>query len=839
LSITAAQLVAEVSIQGADQAIGDLTEIGAASKDVQSGFDASGEAADMLAGVIIDLSNQLFDSFANMTDSIDNVRLAIDDMSSNATTGFETLNESISSISGQADEAATSLENVGTAAESASSGGFGSLMMSVGMTFFNFQMLAGIVKNVASGLLQPAISAETVTTALTTLDGSAKAAGQEMDKLNAFAAKTPFKTLDIDQAAEKLQGFGIQASNVIPDITAIGDALGSVGKSSPAEMQAVVDIFGKINTEGKVSAMTMNELAVHGINGWKALADATGKTIPQVQAMVKSGLLPAKDAIADLTKGIEMNPLYAGGMAKAAGTFTGLLSTLQSNWDQVIAAFGTPIIKALEGSLNNLGSILASPAFQDFAGAVGQGIVGVFQGIGGAVQYIGNIFKSLNLTDFLSLWHSIGDEIGSITTKFQGAGDIFKTVGTDMDPIANIIGEIAHAGLDTVTNVLAGISGALMDIDKAASGSGFGSLGSMFKQVSGIIGGQVSADFKTFSGILKSLGDWWKNTMAPTIASVMPSFERLGSTIMTTVVPAFAQIWAAGQQVMRQVLPPLTQAFETIAPVVVRVGGFLANQLGAALKFIMPFAVQAAQAIGQFADQIITRVTPIVKELWAGIQGFLDWIKPYWPEIWGGIQTTLLSVWDIIKGAVQIAWSLISGIIKVGLDLLSGNWKQAWKDVQDTFSGVWDGIKSIAEGVWAGISGAVKGGINDIINLINGFIGFIDGIQIHIPAIGVGPVHTPALDWNGVGIPKIPLLAKGGTVTQGGFGVVGDDGPEGLWLPQGAQVAPNNQLNAMLAGASNGGNNRPLILQIDGRQFAQAFLPSLSSEMRYRLGTKF
>ena len=49
--------------------------------------------------------------------------------------------------------------------------------------------------------------------------------------------------------------------------------------------------------------------------------------------MISGGLLPAKDAMSMLTKGIEANPLYAGGMAKQSATTAGLLSTLASNWN--------------------------------------------------------------------------------------------------------------------------------------------------------------------------------------------------------------------------------------------------------------------------------------------------------------------------------------------------------------------------------------------------------------------------------------------------------------------------------------------------------------------------
>lgn len=725
----AAQSFAEMSQMAAENASAALgSDIPAATENADSAFS--------------DMSSTLIEVLLEIRSAIQDVGYSVDGMSSAVTGSIEDLSVDFENLSVSATASADAIAEAGASSESAGSGGFMSLFNQIGFGIMNFQNYLNIAKQVATGLLGPAVSAETVTTALTTLDGSAQAAGQEMDKLNQFAAKTPFKTLDIDQAAEKLQGFGISANNVIPEITAIGDALGSVGNDTPAEMQSVVDIFGKINTEGKVTQMTMNELAVHGINGWQALADATGKTIPQVKQMVASGLLPAKDAINDLTKGIEMNPLYAGGMSKAAGTFTGLMSTLQSNFQQILASFGSPIIKALEPELSKIGAAFSSPAFQSFAGSVGQGIVNVFEGIGSAVSNVANLLGGLHI------------------------GDIFGTV-----------------------------SSSLSSLSKNTAVTGFlSALQTGFQSVSSIVGGQLSANFQTFSSTAQSLGKWWQSTMAPAIAQSMPGFENLGKIIATDVAPAFAKIWAVGQQVAMHLLPPLTKAFETVAPIIVKVGGFLANTLGQGLQFIMPYLVQAATAVGQFAEVIIDKATPIVENLWNTIQSGINVIMPIWNAVWPSMQQVLKGAWDMISGTIQIAWSIVSGIIKVGLDLLSGNWKGAWKDIQDTFSGVWSGLNTIVSGAWDTIKGLVSGGINAVIGIINDFINGLDKMHINVP--GVGNV--------GFNIPDIPLVhfATGGFLGPGQVGVAGEEGPELIFGgTSGVNVMNHAQSMAAMSGS--------------------------------------
>ena len=346
MSIQAAQLIGTVTIEGTDQAVEQLSEVGAQATDL-------GETLASMPAMNVDGAGE----------------------------GLSTLQE-------QVEEATSSLQMLQEQEESTAEAGSGGLLSSisglgdgmmgmvsnVAMGGMQLQMLGGMATQAASSLLGPAVSAETMRTAFTTLMGSTQGATAELDKLNAFAAKTPFKTMDIDQAASQLIGFGTNANDVIPDITAIGDALSAVGKGSTANLDSVVNIFGKIQLAGKLTGADMNQFSADGINAWGILEKQTGKTQDQLQSMISSGLLPAGTALKDLTTGIEASPLYSGGMAKQSATAAGELSTLSSNWNQMLVGFGTPIITALEGSLGKLGSVISSPSFQQFATILGVAI---------------------------------------------------------------------------------------------------------------------------------------------------------------------------------------------------------------------------------------------------------------------------------------------------------------------------------------------------------------------------------------------------------------------------------------------------------------------------------
>src|SRR5690606_26310390 len=52
------------------------------------------------------------------------------------------------------------------------------------------------------------------------------------------------------------------------------------------------------------------------------------------------------------------------------------------------------------------------------------------------------------------------------------------------------------------------------------------------------------------------------------------------------------------------------------------------------------------------------------------------------------------------------------------------------------------------------------------------------------------PSWVPGLGGKGFSLPRLPMLAKGGDITRAGWAIVGEQGPEVLHMPRGAQVQP-------------------------------------------------
>lgn len=224
-----------------------------------------------------------------------------------------------------------------------------------------------------------------------------------------------------------------------------------------------------------------------------------------------------------------------------------------------------------------------------------------------------------------------------------------------------------------------------------------------------------------------------------------------------------------------------------------------------------------------------------VGDVWAGFVGWitdtLAGLAGWWGEVWANISNFFTTIWTNI---VDFFMGLWNGVVKWYTDLVDGIarfllaaimkilsfWMSVWNNIVNFFTDLWNGVVSFVSGVFngifdtisrvltwisdawngawqgmidfitnvfAGIVGVVKTPLNAIIGLVNGAIGALNGIKITIPD------WVPLIGgqtW-GLSLPKIPMLATGGTVTAAGYTVVGENGPELLKLPTGAQVNPN------------------------------------------------
>ena len=314
--------------------------------------------------------------------------------------------------------------------------------------------LAAAAAGAGAFAISTASAAETSEMAFTTMLGSAEAARDMLDELAGFAARTPFELSGLTTATQQLLAYGFTAEDVIPMLTAVGDATAALGTGQQG-IEAVTRALGQMQTRGKVTAEEMLQLTEAGIPAWEYLARAIGTDTAGAMEAVSDGAVDAQTGIDALTRGMEED--FGGMMERQSTTVAGLMSNLADAIEQPLMAlrdsdayerfadtlsdlvdaagpFVESLLPHMEKGIDAVSGVLgmAADAMEAFAGMSeeGQGqIIGMAAAAaaaGPALMVIGNGFEF------------VGDRIGD-------AKDLIKSG-------KNAVGKLGDALLDLATS---------------------------------------------------------------------------------------------------------------------------------------------------------------------------------------------------------------------------------------------------------------------------------------------------------------------------------------------------------------------------------------------------
>lgn len=216
-------------------------------------------------------------------------------------------------------------------------------------------VLAGVAAGVAavgaslSGLGAYCVKAaggfQNVQVAMTNMLGSGEKAQAFLQDLQEFAARTPFEFNGLAQSSQKLLAFGFTAEQIIPTMTAIGDAAAALGAGQEG-VDRITMALGQMAAKGKIQSEEMLQLTEAGIPAWQLLADTIGTSIPEAMDMVSKGQVNAQIGLSALVNGMEQQ--FGGLMEQQSKTILGGWANLMDGLDQSAVAVGLKIADAFD-----------------------------------------------------------------------------------------------------------------------------------------------------------------------------------------------------------------------------------------------------------------------------------------------------------------------------------------------------------------------------------------------------------------------------------------------------------------------------------------------------------
>ncbi|MBN2796235.1 MAG: hypothetical protein JXR88_12565 [Clostridia bacterium] len=286
------------------------------------------------------------------------------------------------------------------------------------------------------------------------------------------------------------------------------------------------------------------------------------------------------------------------------------------------------------------------------------------------------------------------------------------------------------------------------------------------------------------------------------ITSLLPPFVEFFNVIITLLLPPFIEMF---NRLVQEVLPPLIEAFKTVVenllpPLIDLFTRIIEAVLPVLIDLFNMFIDTILPPFIELLEVIASDVLPFVMD---AFEVFADYIIP-----------KLMKAFEAMKPYIEKVMNIVAGIIKTVIGIITLDWEGAWEGIKSILSNAWDAIlialdlftkpfqevfQKIAEvvkGIWDGLVENIKSGINWIIKGINSFIEGVNKIKI--------PNFVPGVGGKSLNIATIPLLEKGGEILKSGMAIVGEKGPEKLFLPEGAKVKPISRVEEAANSKRNG-----------------------------------
>lgn len=462
--------------------------------------------------------------------------------------------------------------------------------------YANYERLGASLTSLVSKELLNAGSADDMASAM------AKAApiAQELQRwIEQLALQSPFTSQGVADAFRTSLAYGFTTKEAQRLTQAMIDFSAGSG-ATEASMSQIALALGQIQAKGKLSGQEVLQLVNAGLSVDKILADAFGKTTAEIVAMREKGLIPADQAIEAIVSSLEND---FGGAAKAqAGTFSGLLASLEDVRSVGLREFFEGTFKAIQPLLTEFVNTISSEDFMSGLNQLGQNVGNFIAPIAEGVStffkvrsYGGDIFTALRMS-FFKLFDpetatklsgftrniekvfnqiapvieslpekirgfftsiienpTVQTVIGNIRDAFQNIGTFWKENGPGLtETVQNFLGRVAEIGKDLIANVLPFLS------------EKFELISAWFVENGPLIRDFADTMATAFGNIIETVAALWA-VVQPILSGLIDIILDVGKYIMQVFTGDFDAAFATGKEIVATAWETIKAAFSEFA----------------------------------------------------------------------------------------------------------------------------------------------------------------------------------------------------------------------------------------------------------------------------------
>ncbi|GAB3194714.1 tape measure domain-containing protein [Pontibacter aydingkolensis] len=290
--------------------------------------------------------------------------------------------------------------------------------------------IAGVVAGLGAAIYkvgQMGMEMEQTRVRFETFTGSAEKGNAVIKELQKFAIATPFDDAQVLKAGQSLLAFGIEAENLKPILSTLGNISSATGK----DFNELVTIYGKNKLAGIIQAEDLNQLTEAGIPVYESLAKQMGVSTDQVKKMGSEG----KISFAMLEKSFDelggKSGKWGDLMEKQSKTFGGRLSSLMGMVQNLGSGLGEMMLPMM-GSIVDAGNTLMT-----FINTNKKRLGSMFKPLMDAFKPIKDAFvqirKEMGMT---------GDSSEMLKSVFNGIATVIKLVSPIIKMFATVLATV-------------------------------------------------------------------------------------------------------------------------------------------------------------------------------------------------------------------------------------------------------------------------------------------------------------------------------------------------------------------------------------------------------------
>jgi len=604
-----------------------------------------------------------------------------------------------------------------------------------------------------------------------TMLGSAEKAQKFLEDMADFAVRTPFEYPELLEAAKRMLAYGFAAEEVLPTLRAVGDASAALG-SGAAGIDRITLALGQIRAKGKLSAEEMRQLTEAGVPAWHILAEAMGKTVPELQDMVSKGLIPGGKAVEMLTKG--MTKRFGGMMASMENTWQGVTSSIKDIWRMTVGTLTQNWFSGLNTMLIKVRDFL-SQFYQAIQIAFGnktkqsadamtnstEGQAGAMTDLGDAANYAAKAMQK-NIQAFDEVHQLAEDTSSSLDFTVGNFADLGLdglggSVEIDVEVDTSKVEKLVEL-LEKLKEALGPVSGYMTDI-KNRFGEFYNNVKPSLQEITRILTSDHNPAWMNLKKTLTDIANITKNLIFNDLALIEDSL----SIIADLLKGDFRAGWEKFKTLIGEIdWMGLYRGFELLNDPIGYLTRNVLNNAGAFdwlkniwenLKISAPITWENIKtSILNKLQLLLLGSVLIWNRIKTNIETSWNELKTNAPIVWdninksimnklqmlalgaliiaNSIKTELVNNWNTLKTNASIIWELIKTLISNKWEELKTNATVVWGNIVTTIRDSWELLKSRVSIAWNEIKQAIADKWREIKedaylwgkNLISGFV---------------------------------------------------------------------------------------------------------------------